>query len=483
VGSDIRPSVGLTRTGRTETLAQAVVAEALSLIVEPWHVETRENRPVAPRRSNPETALLILERLVQHSPSTTGKQSTMTMVLAPERRTPEVTAIGLTAREADAFELARDALLYDPRFEHLGREVEDAVRHFVGDCYSDRATDHVREFVVQHAKEPVNLVCYVPVAFLKVAGETEVLGLHLLPVDDPRLPSEHRALSLEPPVGCVAAVAARGTNYELMADRARLVVAHALRVLRVALREHQGINDRQLRFRVGDTYAFSERASGRQAPPEVAYELGLDGTLIDLAASQPISKMPLEPVTDVAKKADLALRWMERARFAGEPLVALLFLFFGLEALLGDKSEGLKAHGLALRQTMLSHIATGSFTDPNETYFLYDDVRSGAVHGEDAPTVSWDDVGSFASVVRDALNQYLDYAEAQGLSRRSRLLRALDEHPDAPKLAAWLRRYAGPEWESYFKAIEAKRGGAGGVPSAVRRRSRTERAASREVGP
>ena len=455
----------------------------MSLIVEPWRVETHENRSVAPRRSNPETALLTLARLVQRSPSTAGEPSTLTILLARERRTPEVAAIGLTAREADAFELALDAHRNDPRFEHLGREVEDAVRHFVGECYSDRATDRVREFVAQHAKEPMNLVCYVPVAFLKVDAESDVLGIRLLPVDDSRLPRENSAISLEPRVGCVAAVDARDTSYELMADRARLVVAHALRVLRVALREQRGINDRQLRFRVGDTYTFSERASGRQAPPEVAYELGLDGQLIDLAASQPVSKMPLEPVTDVAKKADLALRWMEQARFAGEPLVALLFLFFGLEALLGDKSEGLKAHRLALRQTMLSHIATGSFTDPNETYFLYDDVRSGAVHGEDGPTVSWDDVGSFASVVRDALNQYLGYAEAQGLSQRSRLLRALDEHPDAPKLAAWLRRYAGPAWESYFRAIEAQRGGAGAVPSAARRRSRPERAASREAGP
>jgi hypothetical protein len=404
----------------------------------------------------------------------------MTIVLAPEHRTRKVQAIGLTAPEAEAFERARAALLNDSHFEYLGREVDDTLRHFVGQCYSDRATDHVPTFVAQHAKEPMNLVCYVPVAFLKVDAETEVLGMHLLPVDDSRLPREHSAMSLEPPVGCVAAVDSRGTSYEAMLDRARLAVAHVLRVLRVALRAHLGINDRQLRFRVGDTYAFSERASGRQAPADVAYQLGLDRRLIDLAASQPVSKMPVEPVTDVAQQADLALRWMERARFAGEPLVALLFLFFGLEALLGDKSEGLKAHGLAFRQTMLSQIATGSFTDPNETYFLYDEVRSGAVHGEEAPTVSWDDVGSFASVVREALNEYLVYADAQGFSRRSRLLRAIDEHPDAPKLAAWLGQYGGPTWETYVEALEAKRGGDGAGASAVRSPRHPERAASRK---
>ena len=402
----------------------------------------------------------------------------MTTELAPERRTSEVAALAFGAREAEAFKDARDALLNDLRFEHLGRAAEDAIRLFVGECYSGMATDHVREFVAQHAKEPMNLVCYVPVAFLKVDAESDVLGIRLLPVDDSRLPREISAISLLPPVGCVAAVDVSGTSYAMMAERARRVVAHSLRVLRVALREHQGINDRQLRFRVGDSYAFGERASGRQAPPDVAYELRLDRSLLDLAASQPVSKMPLEPVTDVAKKADLALRRIERARFVGEPLVALLFLFFGLEALLGDTSEKLKGHGLAFRQTMLSHIATGSFTHPNQTYFLYDEVRSGAVHGEDAPTVSWDDVGSFASVVRHALYQYLNYAEAQGFSRRSRLLSTLDEHPDAPKLASWLRENAGPAWEAYFKALEARRGGA--VPSAARPQSRTETAASPE---
>jgi len=90
-----------------------------------------------------------------------------------------------------------------------------------------------------------------------------------------------------------------------------------------------------------------------------------------------MSALALNPATDVEKKADLALRWMERAWLAGEPLVGLLFLFFALEALLGDKSEGLKAHLLAFRQMMLSHILTGGFSHPNETWFLYEKVRSG----------------------------------------------------------------------------------------------------------
>lgn len=61
---------------------------------------------------------------------------------------------------------------------------------------------------------------------------------------------------------------------------------------------------------------------------------------------------------------------MERARFTEERLVALLFLFFALESLLGKR--GPKAHGLAFPQAMLSHIVTGAFMHPDKTWCLYD---------------------------------------------------------------------------------------------------------------
>ena len=67
----------------------------------------------------------------------------MMVPLAPEQRTPELAAIGLGLREANAFAQARDALVNDARFEHLGPDVEGAVRHLVGECYVDKRTDHV----------------------------------------------------------------------------------------------------------------------------------------------------------------------------------------------------------------------------------------------------------------------------------------------------------------------------------------------------
>jgi hypothetical protein len=159
------------------------------------------------------------------------------------------------------------------------------------------------------------------------------------------------------------------------------------------------------------------------------------------------------PTTDVEKKADLALRWMERARFAGEPLIALLYLFFALEALLGDKSEGLKADMLAFRQLVLSHIVSGGFREPNTTWFLYDRVRSAAVHGEDPPLVDDATVDSFEWAVRDTLNEFLTLAHDQNIGRRGRLINVLTSHPDVPQLADWIRTNAGSDWNAYLDRV------------------------------
>jgi len=231
--------------------------------------------------------------------------------------------------------------------------------------------------------------------------------------------------------------------------------------MRVALREHRGIHDWQLRFRLGISYAFDDNLSGWDTRDDEAYEVGLGKELIALAESQPISTMPTHPSTDIDRKADLALRWMERAWLTGEPLVALLYLFFALESLLGKRSERLKAHGLAFRRTMLSHIMEGHFTHPSTTWFLYDRVRSGAVHGDDAPDVEWKVVQSFAWDVRLALNQYLKVAHEQHFVRRGRLLNFLDTHAERLELIAWLRGAGGDVWTKYLDNLE----GAAGVPA------------------
>ena len=68
-------------------------------------------------------------------------------------------------------------------------------------------------------------------------------------------------------------------------------------------------------------------------------------------------------------------------------LEELLYLFFALEAMLGDKSEGLKAPALAVRRAIRGLVTRDGFIHPARTYLLYDEVRSAAVHGEEPPEI------------------------------------------------------------------------------------------------
>jgi len=301
-----------------------------------------------------------------------------------------------------------------------------------------------------NSDSPQRLLCYLPVEFLTVSTPTEIFGVRLLPLKDATIRSDVPLVRHERPTGCVASVDVTGVDPENAADHARTVAGHALRLLRTTLRGHVGINDWQLRFGLGEAYAFSDGSGGWDARPETANELELGPELVELALSQPMSLMPVSPGTNLERQADIGLRWMERARFAGEPIIAMLYLFFALESLLGDKSEGLKGGALAIRRAMLSHVVTGGFTDPGVTFFLYEKVRSAAIHGEDSPAVTWDMSQRLAWSVREALNEYLAYAQAGGFKRRSRLLQALNTHPDRPSLLKWLGEHGGGAWARYL---------------------------------
>jgi len=108
---------------------------------------------------------------------------------------------------------------------------------------------------------------------------------------------------------------------------------------------------------------------------------------------------------------------------------------------------------------MLGHLVTGMFSHPNEAWFLYDEVRSGAVHCEDAPAVDWDTVRGFAWTVRTTLNQHLSLTSRQNIGRRAVLLMTLDQHHDQTPLVAWLRVNRGPIWSDYLGGTAERSGG------------------------
>jgi hypothetical protein len=186
--------------------------------------------------------------------------------------------------------------------------------------------------------------------------------------------------------------------------------------VRVRIAQSAHVQDFQLRFRAGIGYAFDDRLRGWNRRDDDACELTLTEQDVEELLSHPVMSVPISERNDIEEKAALAMGWMERACLTGDDLIAMLYRFFALEALLGDKSEGLKAHGLAFREMVLSHLIEGGFRHPNATFFYYDQIRSVAVHGGQPPDVPRNVTARFEWAVRDALRNYFALARQQGFS-------------------------------------------------------------------
>ncbi len=360
----------------------------------------------------------------------------------------------LTETQLDAMKAAEDAIAADERFEHMA-PAEDLIREFAADCATDRQADHAKAFMERHGREPIERLCYFGVEFLSVKQAAEVAGVRFLPLDDPEIPHTNPLFEADKSITSFAALQITGTNDILMAARARELAEHAMRVLRIALDQNYGLNSQQLRFRLGISHAFADRGGGWQMHDDVAYPLELPSDLTLILAS-PVAGLPSAATKkSIEEKAVLAVKWMDRAVFTSDPLVATLFRFFALEALLGNADDRLKSGPLALRQMTLSRIATGYFRHPDDTFLAYDQVRSYAVHGEIAPTVTPEQASHFAWAVRDTLNQYLTVANQHRFTKRKQLLDLLDNYPGRNELIAWIRGHCSDEWVKYLHSITA----------------------------
>jgi hypothetical protein len=360
--------------------------------------------------------------------------------------------LALTESQEIAFQGAVSAVGDDLRFEHLGKGVEEAVWHFA--CLSKTETLEAARsaFRERYAKEPVLLTCFFPILYLRVSKEAEVFGVRLLPKAHADAPQSSLAPPGDEMRGGFVAVLARGTEGGRVAARARMEADRALRRLRVALFRHHSIDEIQLRFRLGESYAFSTGGHGWRRRADDALELGLGEDLLTFIDSQPVSTSFPRAGSPLAAELDVAMEWLDAGAFTGVPLHSLLFYFFALEALLGDRAEGLKAPALALRAAMLSHLETGGFRHPSETFWLYDEVRSVAVHGGAAPELDSKTARSFGYFVRRTFNEFLSFCEKNSVTRRSQALKVLDTHPDRKDLLDWLVGQARPEWKPFLAA-------------------------------
>jgi hypothetical protein len=405
--------------------------------------------------SKPDAAVRVLTRLqaaARRPPS--GDRTVRTARIPGDLATEDFKWLSLEPDDEQAYQEAQTVVLDDSRFEYLEeREAEEALWWFVCQCNLDRARNHVPLFIADRAREILELTCYLPVEHLDVKAETEIAGLRLLPTSSDAIPQQGRRFVLDPPVRGVIAVPVSGTSYKRMAERARTAAEHGLRVLRIALRQSRGIHDDQLRFRLGEAYAFADHLTGWDRAPGSPFPLALIGSDAEMIRSLPVAALPLVPGNKLERQASLAVRWMDRAALATDPLIRLLYLFFALESLLGDKGDGEKAGLIALRRAMLSAARGPGFTHPSRTYWLYDKVRSAAVHGSEPPELSDTDVALFASDVREALNEYLTYGRDQGFTRQSQLVQALDHETERDQLIEWIRENGGDMWDRYLDKI------------------------------
>lgn len=401
--------------------------------------------------------LRTLQGLIRREPDPSQRPVTM-LRLDPDDDHGEI--ISLDVDEKRLIARLQITLLADLRFEHMEKTVKEDLYQLARDAYTDREGDAVEVFLERHAREVEERICFVPVEHLKVSVSREVFGLRLLPVDHEEVPDPHAFFSLEPPVGSVAAVPVVGTHLGRMADRAQAKTEESLRVLRVAMRGHRMVPNPQLRFRIADYYSFGEGLSGYEMRPDVGWEIELDDELVSVAEREPVARLSATPSTDIEQRAQIALRWLADAAMEGDDMKRLLYLTFALEAVLGDKSEGLKAHALAFRRALLSSLVSEerAFTHPDRIVSIYEKARSSAVHGEDIPAVDTKSVDAFAWDVRRAVNEFLVFADQEGLAKRKDVRRALERSPAAEQLERWIRDHAfNKAWTKYLdrRAAEA----------------------------
>lgn len=340
--------------------------------------------------------------------------------------------------QVDALEGLEVALAVDLRFEHMKkREIKEAVEGFGNAAFARRDVSQIAAFIEEHAEEPQSLVCSFPIEGLTVHREIELFGVTFTPAEQAEIP-QHMFGPGQGPIGAVVSTTCMGTNGTAMKERARKKVEHALRQLRAGLREHRMIPDQQLRFRLGTSYWFHGGGGGWSTRSDQIIDVGLNEELLELAASTEIAKLSAEGGTRIEKAARRALQWFDDALLATDPLKEVLYLFFALEGILGDKSDKLKGENLALRRALLSHKLDQGFTNPGRIYGLYDEVRSEAVHGGEPLEVSKSEVSRFQWDVRRAINEFLEYAHREGFSKQGKLLDALDSDPAREEIKAGL---------------------------------------------
>jgi hypothetical protein len=359
----------------------------------------------------------------------------------------------LVGEQIGAFEVALERLTGDQRFEWLPpKEIDEVLWHLACQAKAKPAESGLAEaFIDEYANEPISQTCFFSIEGLEVEAEVELFGIRFLPSTAITMPETVAAFSdlVRDLVECVAAVEVCGTSDVRMATRGRQAVDHALRVLRFALRAPMTLVDEALWFKVGRVWWTEGGGHQWQMPKRPPRPVLLRRDLIEKATPQPVADLPASGGSTIDDHARIALGWFERSQMDDDPLPKMLYLFFALEAIVGDRSESLKGEKLALRRAILSHLTTGKFSHPARAYVLYEEVRNKAVHGSKLTVpVTEDEVRNFSYDVRAGINEFLELARTRGFSKRGELRDALDHDQAHDQLAARLYDENPELWKS-----------------------------------
>ncbi len=368
--------------------------------------------------------------------STPDASRWMTRTLPDDLATDEVKAIVLDRAECEMVDKTVAELEADPGYEHL-TDTQNKVLRFVADATTCRSTNHVPAFVQQYARPVEDATCIFTVLHLNITERMEIGGVLLLPSGNELIPDVPEMKDVADGTSYIS-VPCRGTNCGRMAERARERAEHALGLLRIAMDQQMMYHRRQLGFRIGDTYVLAGKQVGWQAG-DVAHTASLDRDMYERVMTKLVTQVPLDRPNGLQKQVLLAIDWINRGFSTSDRLVAMLYQFFALEALLGDTAGGLKSYRLAFRRTMLAHVTDGGWVGPELIYDLYDKIRSTAVHGSEPPVVTKKAADSFETDVIRALEQYLTFAAANGFTARVQLRRALVGHADVEAMLERLR--------------------------------------------
>ena len=337
------------------------------------------------------------------------------------------------------------ALLSDLHYEHLGDGADAAVWEFV--CYAavERSKDHVPGFLETRRRELLVKTVRFGIAYLTVGQPFDVYEVTFLP-----LPGEEtedgQHLRRDETCGSLAKVEVSGTDMGRMVDRGREHVRHALRVLRFSLANVNILSDSQLRFKLSQWYVMDDYGTGFHRHSDAPIPLDVPKPPAELIESFALLPLRYDQGTEIGRQATLALSWIDEARLSANLIHKVAFLFSALEAMLGDRSAGLKAPMLVYYRTLLGQVVNGYFPNPARLYAFYDEVRSNAVHGEDVPAITKSDVSELDWSIRSAFDELLAYSSEHRLTRRSQLRKALLATEHAGPTYEHLKTTSPEEW-------------------------------------